>query len=109
MSHRILGTAALQVLPNEPKIIRELNSNLILTCSGAPDAEWVGPDGFPISAESRDESEVYVQKIGERLRLRINDLEPATTGDYTCRQSLEIIHFLTKKSFRINSKFLRNF
>ena len=80
-----------------------------MTCSGAPDAEWVGPTGFPISAESRDESEVYVQKIGERLRLRINDLEPATTGDYTCRQSLEIIHFLTKKSFRINSKFLRNF
>ena len=99
--YRFLGTAALQVLPNEPKIIRELNSNLILTCSGAPDAEWVGPDGFPISAESRDESEVYVQKIGERLRLRINDLEPATTGDYTCRQSLKIIHiFIQKKKIR---------
>ena len=75
----------LKVLPTEPNIIRERDSNMVLTCSGAEDMEWIGPDGFKIEAESRDQSAVYVQRIGSRLRLRITDLDATTTGDYTCR------------------------
>ena len=45
-------TQGIRVTPKEPRLIRTLNSKLILTCSGASDLEWIGPDGMSTSLPS---------------------------------------------------------
>ena len=66
-------TQGIRVTPKEPRLIRTLNSKLILTCSGASDLEWIGPDGMAVS-DSRSDTLPYVQRIRNDLRLRIPEL-----------------------------------
>ena len=79
-------TQGIRVTPKEPRLIRTLNSKLILTCSGASDLEWIGPDGMAVS-DSRSDTLPYVQRIRNDLRLRIPELTYDQTGDYTCRSA----------------------
>ena len=52
------------ISPKQSKIgSRPAGSNLVLTCEGGQDLEWIGPNGLTITAKDRKQSPTYVQKI----------------------------------------------
>ena len=81
-----LANAEITVVPKEPKLIRSDGRSLILTCQGAKNLEWIGPDGRLIDNADRTISP-YVQRTSRSLKLRISQLSQSDVGDYTCRSA----------------------
>ena len=66
-----LTSAKITVIPKEQKLIRGAGRSLILTCQGAKNLEWIGPDGRLIDNSDRSVSP-YVQRTRSSLKLRIS-------------------------------------
>ena len=81
-----LTSAKITVIPKEQKLIRGAGRSLILTCQGAKNLEWIGPDGRLIDNSDRSVSP-YVQRTRSSLKLRISQLAQDAAGDYTCRSA----------------------
>ena len=81
-----VAAAKISVIPKEEKIIRGTGRSLLLTCQGAKNLEWIGPNGNLIVNTDRTVSP-YVQRTSRSLKLRISQLSQSEVGDYTCRSA----------------------